>query len=110
MATRHDTSSVAFRGAYKARQCPVRAQCDVLRPCEPLEPSALVKRRFLRGCQFEADVVDDLVSLHRGAVVIGAEDRAEREWAAAAAMASGAALDLHGRLPADPVGRRCHHG
>jgi len=106
VGTRYDTSAVAFQGGYVAKQCPVRAQCDVLRPCEPFEPSALLERRFLRGRQFEADIVDEIGSLHRDAVVIEAEDRKERESATAAAMASGADLVIQGRLPADSAGRR----
>ena len=79
MVTRYDTSSVPFQGGYVAKQCPVRAQCDVLQPCDPLEPSAILERRFQRGRQFEADVVAEIVRLHPDAVVVEAEDRAERE-------------------------------
>ena len=106
VVTRYDTSAVAFQGGYVAKQCPVRAQCDVLRPCEPLGPSAILERRFLRGREFEADVVAELVSLHRDAVVVEAEDWTEREAATAVAMAGAADLVIHGRLPADPSGRR----
>jgi predicted RecB family nuclease len=106
MVTRYDTSSVALQGGYVAKQCPVRAQCDVLRPCEPLETSAVLERRFWRGRQFEADVVGEIVSFHPDAVVIEAEDRTERELATAVATAGGADLVIHGRLAADPAGRR----
>ena len=106
MVTRYDTSSVALQGGYVAKQCPVRAQCDVLQPCDPLEPSAILERRFQRGRQFEADVVAEMVSLHPDAVVVDAEDRAQREKATAEAMAADADLVVHGRLPADPSGRR----
>src|SRR5580700_2958019 len=102
MVTRYDTSSVAFQGGYVAKQCPVRAQCDVLQPCEPLAPSALLERRFLRGRQFETGVVAEMMRLHHDAVVVEAEDRTERERATAEAMAGGADLVVHGRLPADP--------
>ena len=101
-----------------AKQCPVRAQWDIIRPCEPLPPSPVLARRFARGQQFEAEVVARLLALHPAAHVIPGQDRAGREDATLPAMKAGrerATLDamkagrpliLGGRLPADLAGRR----
>lgn len=106
VATRYDISVVAPQGAYVASRCPVRAQWDVVRPCEPLPPSPVAERRAEDGRSFEAEIVAKLRSLHPGAVVLGGEDRAWRENATLAAMRDGAALILGGRLPTDYAGRR----
>jgi hypothetical protein len=99
-------SAVPPQGAYLARRCPVRAQLDCLRPCEPLPPSPVAERRAEKGDLFEAEMVAVLRSSHPDAVVISGEDRAEREDATVAAMRSGAPLVLGGRLPTDYRGRR----
>ena len=107
MTVRLDVSGVPPQGGYVAKQCPVRPQWDVLRPVEPLPVSAPMQRRFDLGSAFEAEVLADLVALHPGvAVVDGDEDRTAREDATIAAMASGAALIVGGRLPTDEAGRR----
>lgn len=106
---RHDVSGVPPQGGYVAKQCPVRAQWDVLQP-GPLVPtpeSAL--RRMAAGVEFEAEVFERLVELHPNAMVIhrgGADDRADRERRTLQAMESGAFLILGGRLPADDAARR----
>jgi hypothetical protein len=65
------------------------AQNDVLRPSEPLPPSAILERRFEKGRQFEREVFDDLLALHPGAMSIDRGDPAEREAATSEAIASG---------------------
>ena len=106
MPTRYDVTGVRPQGGYIAKQCPVRAQWDVLRPGEPLAPSAVLERRFRRGLEFEASVVAKLHELHPTAVVVEAGDVHQRELATAAAIAAGTELVIGGRLPVDEAGRR----
>jgi len=106
MATRHDLSVVVPQGAYVASRCPVRAQWDILHPCEPLSASPVAERRVERGRSFEADVLAKLAVLHPDATVIEVGYSAERELATVAAIREGAGLILGGRLPTDLAGRR----
>jgi len=97
------------QGSYLAKQCPARAQWDVLQPCEPRPPSPFRLRLFRRGDEFEAGVFAQLVELHPDAVAVPATDkdsRENREHQTIEAMKAGAQLILGGRLPADDAGRR----
>src|SRR6266481_5989456 len=106
VSTRYDTSGVPPQGGYVAKQCPVRAQWDIIRPCEPLPPPPVLARRFARGQQFEEEVAARLLALHPAALVIPGRTRAGREDATLGAMKAGRPLILGGRLPVDPAGRR----
>src|SRR5262249_42981947 len=109
VATRYDVSAAPPQGGYVAKQCPVRAQWDTIRPCEPLPPSAAVERRLARGREFEARIVAALRLRHPGAAVLlshGKELRPEPEQAPLAATASGTQRVVGGRVPADLAGRR----
>jgi hypothetical protein len=104
--THHDVSVVPPQGAYIATRCPVRAQWDILRPCEPLPVSPVAERRAERGRAFEAEVLAKLQVLSPGAILVEGECRAEREATTIGAMRAGASLVLGGRLPTDLAGRR----
>jgi len=106
VATRYDVSVVSPQGAYVGSRCPVRAQWDLLRPGEPLPPSPSAERRAERGRTFETEILAKLAFLHSDAVVLGGEDRTERERATVVAMKDGAGVILAGRLPSDLGARR----
>jgi len=106
MATRYDISAVPPQGGYLARRCPVRAQLDVLKPCDPLPLSPVAERRVSRGIDFEAAIFARIVEAHPLAVLLTGDDRALREEATLEAMTASADLILGGRLPGDATGRR----
>ena len=74
-----------------AKQCPVRAQWDVIRPCDPLPASRVLERRFARGRQFEAEVVARLLPLHPAACVIAGRTGPSGRQATVGAMQAGGA-------------------
>ncbi|HEV2372225.1 MAG TPA: TM0106 family RecB-like putative nuclease [Streptosporangiaceae bacterium] len=111
MRTRYDTSGVPPQGGYVAKQCPVRAQWDMVRPSAPVPAPPGLERRMARGRQFETEVVAQLIALHPDARAVPGGDRSkrnkdEREQATLAAMTAGVPLILAGRLPADLTQRR----
>lgn len=106
MTTRYDVGVVAPQGGYRAKQCPVRAQLDVLQPCEPVPVSAVLERRLVKGRRFEAATVASVLGLHPGALRIQADNALEREEATTTALEEGAEVVLGARLPTDRAGRR----
>ena len=106
MTTRFDVSRVPPQGGYVAKRCPVRAQWDVMRPCEPLPTSPVLERLRARGRQFERDVVAELAVRHPAALAIAGERPEDREALTVAAMEDDLDLIIGGRLPADQAGRR----
>ncbi len=99
-------TSLPLLGAYAARQCPVRAQWDLLRPCEPPPPSPAQERLARRGREFEAQILSRVLELHPGAVAVPPLPAPDREQATAQAMAAGAPVITRGRLPQDLIGQR----
>ena len=106
MATRFDVSEVPAQGGYVAKQCPVRAQWDLIRPCDPLPASAMLERLFANGRQFEVDLVAELLEHFPRAELIRSEMKQDREAATFDAMRNGAEVIIGGRLPTDEAGRR----
>lgn len=104
--TRYDLSEVPPQGGYVAKQCPVRAQNDVLRPSEPLQPPAELQRRFDQGREFEASAFERLEEDSSGVVVASAETEEELEALTADAVESHVSVIAGGRLPTDRVGKR----
>jgi hypothetical protein len=106
VVTRYDVSEVRPQGAYLASRCPVRAQLDVLRPCEPLGSSPSAQRRTERGIAFQAMALESILALHPGTAVVSADSPTERERLTLLAMSAGVPLIAGGRLPVDLAGRR----
>ncbi len=104
--TRNDLSTVPPQGGYVAKQCPVRAQNNVLRPCAPLPVSPELQRRFDQGREFEGSAVERLEEVSAGVVVAAAETGSELEALTEEAMESRVSVIVGGRLPTDHVGKR----
>ena len=105
--TRYDLSAVPPQGGYVAKQCPVRAQNNVLRPSNPLPASPELQRRFDRGREFEGWAVERLEEVSAGVVVAAAQETEEElEASTAEAMDSRVSVIVGGRLPTDHVGKR----
>lgn len=92
--------------AYVARRCQVRAQWDLIRPCEPPPPSPAQERVLARGREFEAEMLSRILGLHPEAVLIPHLRAPERERLTREAVEGGAGLVAGGRLPSDEVGHR----
>ncbi|MGO9760449.1 MAG: ribonuclease H-like domain-containing protein [Solirubrobacteraceae bacterium] len=103
---RYDVSAVRPQGGYVAKQCPVRAQNDALRPCEPLAPSPELQRRFDQGRAFEDGAVANLEAVAADVVVTTAETEEELEACTAEAVENDVSIIVGGRLPTDVEGRR----
>lgn len=99
-------TSLPLLGAYTARRCPVRAQWDLLRPCEPPPPSPAQERLAKRGSEFEATILSQIMELHPGTVAVPSLPAPDREHATGLAMAAGAPVVTGGRLPQDLAGHR----
>ncbi len=99
-------TSLPLLGAYAARQCPVRGQWDLLRPCEPPPPSPAQERLARRGREFEAQILSRVLEMHPGAVAVPGLPAPDRESATAQAMAAGVPVITGGRLPQDLIGQR----
>ena len=106
MPPRFDVSQVPLQGGYVAKQCPVRAQNDTLRPGEPLPPDPFTRRLFANGNAFEAEIIAEVLRLHPRTIVIDAQSSDALEAATHAAMSEGSSPILGARLPVDVAGRR----
>lgn len=84
----------------------MRAQNDVLRPCDPLPASRELQRRFVRGRDFEHSAIEDLEKASPGITLSAADTPQELEDATAEAIEDEASVIVGGRLPTDYQGRR----
>jgi predicted RecB family nuclease len=100
------TLEVTPRNAYFANSCPQRVQLDVLRPCEPLPPSAFLEMLFEAGDEYEDETVAGLFDEVEGMVVIEDADAGTRERETLRAFAEGARVVAGGRLPVDEAAHR----
>lgn len=106
VVTCYDVSAVPLQGGYLAKQCPVRAQKETVRPCDPLPVSPLLGRRFARDLRFEEEMFARLLASYPEACMVVCEDQTEWEAVTVGTMQAGAPVILRGRLLADPPGRR----
>jgi predicted RecB family nuclease len=104
--TRYDVSNVPLQGGYVAKQCPVRAQNDTLKPGDPILPDEFTQRLFAKGNAFEAEIIDEILGAHPQAVVVEAQTPDSLEAATLLAMTAESSRILGARLPADLLGRR----
>jgi predicted RecB family nuclease len=106
VTARFDVSQVPLQGGYVAKQCPVRAQNDLLQPGEPIPTDPFTERLFENGNLYEGEVVAELLRLHPDTQIISGGGSAALEQSTLAAMQAGASLILGARLPSDLAGRR----
>lgn len=109
MDTRYDVSVVVPQGGYIAKQCPVRAQLNVLQPGIPVEPDEDAQLRMHQGIAFEEEVFAEFQAADAALDWIFVSDSLSRDEAVAqtvAAMEEGAGLIAGGWLPVDQAGRR----
>ena len=109
MATRYDVSAVSPQGGYIAKQCPVRAQLNVLQPGARVEPDEVALLRMGQGIDFEADVYAELETHAAETGWVFLTDGPSRNEAIAqtiTAMNTGVEVVAGGWLPVDEEGRR----
>ncbi len=98
--------------AYAASSCPVKTHnaFDPTVSIPPVEAGGRLTELFDGAQQFEAVVLEQLITCCRGRVVdlrlLAAEPAAEQTLACVAAMASGADVIIAGLLPVDGPGHR----
>src|ERR687897_261959 len=98
--------------AYAARTCPVKTHnaFDPTVTIPPVESGARLTELFDGASEFEAVVLEELITSCRGRVVdlrlLAEHPSTERTEACLAAMASGAAVIIAGLLPVDGPGHR----
>ena len=104
MTTRRDISTVPLQSAYVARQCPVRAENDVLLPSVPVEHDAFARLLIERGNSFEREIVIALIDTDQATAVIEGDGPSAQDETIRA-MARGEPLILNGRI-VDEAGHR----
>lgn len=103
---RYDVSSVPLQGSYVAKQCPVRAQNNLILEDLPHQVLPALDRRFEQGRQFEESIVSQLLELYPDAQVVDGAASSARAEATLRAISASAPLILGGQLPPDHEGRR----
>ncbi|MFP5224708.1 MAG: hypothetical protein ACLGH3_03985, partial [Actinomycetota bacterium] len=96
-----DRSKVPPQGAYRARECPVICQLDVLQPTEPAPKPDFYAMLGQQGDGYEASLFEVILANHPDAV-----DVEEDEAKTVAAIQARVPIILSPKLPVDEAGRR----
>lgn len=98
---RYDVTGVRPQGGYIAKQCPVRAQWDVLRPAESLATSAVLEDGFGEDSSSRQASSDDFTSCTQRQCSSRPVTSTNVNWRLQPRWRLGTELVLGGRLPVE---------